>query len=235
MATYFISDIHGEYTLFRRLLDYIKFSSLDSMIVLGDFLDKGNNSIALANFIATNKNIKAISGNHEYFFMGHYQYIMREFDYNGNVDRVLDKLGEYFCGEQEKITWELVDYLESLPYYIEADEYICVHAGVALDDNCRVIKMDKQDYKHFIFDRNFANYRLAPKDSKTILFGHTPCHYANTTGQIIKTPRKDKSIKSNNILDFAKIQLDTGASHTGLLGCLRLDDMAEFYVKQQLK
>ena len=43
--TYFISDIHGEYELFCRLLDKIKFSDNDVLIVLGDMIDKGNESI----------------------------------------------------------------------------------------------------------------------------------------------------------------------------------------------
>ena len=33
MSTYFVSDIHGEYDLFMRLLDEIKFSSDDEMII----------------------------------------------------------------------------------------------------------------------------------------------------------------------------------------------------------
>lgn len=40
MSTYFVSDIHGEYDLFMRLLDEIKFSSDDEMIICGDAIDK---------------------------------------------------------------------------------------------------------------------------------------------------------------------------------------------------
>ncbi|MCL2556379.1 MAG: metallophosphoesterase [Firmicutes bacterium] len=231
MATYFISDIHGEYKLFRRLLESIKFSDSDTMIVLGDFLDKGNECIKLAKFIARTPNIKAINGNHEYFFLGHYQYVMREFDGKGSIDSVLVDLQEYFYGEQEKITWDLIDFLESLPYYVETDDYLCVHAGVKLDSNGKIMPIKEQDYNHFIFDRSLANAATIPKNSKTVIFGHTPCHYFNNTGHIIKTPHARKNNKSNIIKDFAKIQVDTGANYTGLLGCLRLDDMAEFYVE----
>lgn len=38
--TYFVSDIHGEYHLFLKLLDKLLFSDSDTMYVLGDIIDK---------------------------------------------------------------------------------------------------------------------------------------------------------------------------------------------------
>ena len=40
--TYIVSDIHGEYDLFIKLLEKIKFSNSDTMIICGDVIDKGD-------------------------------------------------------------------------------------------------------------------------------------------------------------------------------------------------
>ena len=45
MATYVISDIHGEYGKFMELLDMIHFSNEDIQYVLGDVVDRGKNPV----------------------------------------------------------------------------------------------------------------------------------------------------------------------------------------------
>ncbi len=41
MATYVISDIHGQYKMFLDLLDKIKLKDTDTLYILGDILDRG--------------------------------------------------------------------------------------------------------------------------------------------------------------------------------------------------
>ena len=65
---YFISDIHGEYDLFARLLEKIKLSGSDNLFVLGDMIDKGNDSIKVLKELYSMKNAFCILGNHEYDF-----------------------------------------------------------------------------------------------------------------------------------------------------------------------
>jgi len=40
MATYAISDLHGQYGIFEKLLEVIDFSDDDYMYVLGDAIDR---------------------------------------------------------------------------------------------------------------------------------------------------------------------------------------------------
>ena len=230
MSTYFISDVHGEYELFCRLLDKIKFSASDTLWVLGDFFDKGNHSIRLLKLIATTPQIYALIGNHEHAFLMYYAHLMREFDGQTHVDSILHCLQQYFKGESETLSWELVDYVENLPWSHETADFIAVHAGLELDASSQIIPLAKQDPNHFIYSRNLVS--TTPKNSKPVLFGHTPCYYTNQTGHIIKTPHSTKSITSTHLADFSKIRLDNGASHTHLLGCLRLNDMTEFYIRR---
>lgn len=233
MATYFVSDIHGEYELFLKLLDQINFNDDDTLFVLGDFLDKGKDSIKLVKFLMSRLNIKLIIGNHEFFFISFYQSLMRDYDGNDNIDIVLKRLQEYFPGETEQITWEIVDFIENLPLYIETDSFICVHACVELDKNGIMIPIDRQNSNMLVFDRTFANENKVPRNSKTILFGHTPCNYKNGKGRMIKTPHTTGNDNSKKMEDFAKIQLDNGVAYTKMLGALCLESMEEFYEKEE--
>ena len=101
MGTYFISDIHGEYDLFCKLLAEIDFCDSDTMIVLGDFVDKGSHPIKLAKLIASKPNIKAIQGNHEYYFLAYYHSLMKELNDGDDAEKVLKKLQDYFPEETE--------------------------------------------------------------------------------------------------------------------------------------
>ena len=45
MATYVISDIHGQYDKFIAMLDAINLRDTDTLYVLGDILDRGPHPI----------------------------------------------------------------------------------------------------------------------------------------------------------------------------------------------
>ena len=66
---YCVSDIHGHYDLFCRLLDKVKFCGGDKLYVLGDIIDKGADSVRLARLLFAMPNAVCIAGNHEYDFL----------------------------------------------------------------------------------------------------------------------------------------------------------------------
>lgn len=65
---YVISDIHGDYPSFYKMLLKINFSSSDSLCILGDVVDKGSDNLYLLEFIRHMENVCLIKGNHEYLF-----------------------------------------------------------------------------------------------------------------------------------------------------------------------
>jgi len=230
---YFISDIHGEYDLFLKLLDKIGFSDGDTMYILGDMTDKGEQSVRLVDFVRQTPNMTAILGNHEFAFVKYYHGLMRSFQSGDDADAVLDKLREYFPRRDgEKLSWDTVDYIESLPYYIESDGYVCVHAGVETDERGIILPMNKQLPEVMVYSRDFKEkyYELSPFN-KTVLFGHTPCSYENGTGRFIKTV-KTGILNPGVLTDYSKIRLDCGVYLTNVLGTLRMEDMREFYVEK---
>ena len=227
MATYVCSDIHGQYDLFMKLLEKINFSSADSLYILGDMIDKGDKSIALIDYIKNQHNIHCILDNHEYFFLNYYESLMKTCGDEFDEKKVLDGLQKYFPYDNSKITWEIMDYLETLPNYIETECFIGVHAGLKLDKNNKVFPMKEQTIQYMIFDRSFKDAKIINPFGKPIILGHTPCNYDNQTGKFVKQP----NIISSNIKDYTKIRLDNGVQYTQMFGVLRIEDMQEIYVR----
>lgn len=232
--TYFVADIHGEYELFLRLLDLIKFSPSDELIVLGDMIDKGEQSVRLVDFIAELDNARVIIGNHEYDFLKRYDGVMRDFNgSNFNDNAALTALSNGFSQYDKPLSWETVDFIDGLPAYIERENYICVHAGVELDQNGVIMPLKSTLEQLLVYDRRFKEDNcIVESNQKTVLFGHTPCSYVNDTGAFVKTAKRGV-LNPNKLTDYSKIRLDCGVYITGMLGALRLEDMREFYVRKQ--
>lgn len=229
MSTYFISDVHGRYEVFIKLLEAIKFSKNDKLIILGDIIDKGDKSIKMIKFVRNQPNIQMILGNHEYEFLNKYHNLMKNLKDGDDINLILTKLQDHFPNKKEKLEWDDIDYLDNLPYYIETDKYICVHAGLEIDLNGNILPFDKTDINYFLFDRTLKSESCFPKTNKTILFGHTPCCYDKSSGRFIKTLRQ-ANLETDNFENYLKIRLDTGVHYNLLLGALRLEDMCEFYM-----
>ena len=220
LMRYVISDIHGHYDLFRVLMDKIGFSERDELYVCGDVLDEGANGVKLLRWLADTTNAWMIRGNHEEAFLSYYASLMRECDDYGAV---LERMREY-CGEDGRyLTWELIDYLEGLPYYIEEDDFICVHAGVSMLDNGEISLLSQVPIETLLYDRRFRNPDALPKKSKCVFFGHT-----SLDNPKIRVYSRTKNPKS--IADIIKVHLDVGTFTSGVLGCFRIDDCTAYYV-----
>lgn len=221
--TYFISDIHGEYELFCRLLYKIKFSNNDVLIVLGDMIDKGNESIRVLKKIYSMDNAICILGNHEYDFLKFYRAKMR--NAVSDFDEILNELQAYFPNERSRLSWELLDWLDGLPRYIVTDKYIGVHAGVPLEKDGTIKPIEQATTEQLVYDRNFKNPTTTVNDTRTVLYGHTPTSYLNGTGKIIAYPRKSGS-------GYSRVHIDTGVYLTGMLGCFCFENGNCYYVSR---
>lgn len=227
--TYVISDIHGEYQLFIELLKKIQFDKTDKMIINGDIFDKGKESVKLLKFIKEQPNIYLIFGNHEYNFLCYYNSIMRNLEDDFIQTEVLQQINEYFNFQNEKLTWEDIEWLEQCPNFYENKDFICVHAGVELDENNQVKNLNETNVNFLINDRKFKEPNIVVKNSKCILFGHTPTRYINNEDRIIKYKRENV-VNPISINDFYKIHLDCGTCYSHTLGCLCIDNLNEYYV-----
>lgn len=224
---YVCSDIHAEYDLFIKLLEKINFSNADTMYIAGDVIDKGKDSVRLMQFVMSKPNIHTIIGNHEHDFLKYYWSLMQQTV--ENFDNVLKKLQTFFPDGQ-LLTWDIVDYIEALPYYLQTEDFVLVHSGVPIDENNYALSPEGIEPERLVYDRRFKDLDVLPKTEKCIFFGHTPTSYICGEPKILKYK---KPLAARNCLkDYCKINLDVGTWINGVMGCLCVDTLEEFYVKK---
>ena len=228
--TYCISDIHGEYDLFMRLLDKIGYEDDDTLMVCGDFIDKGTGSLKVAKTLFDLPNAYCLMGNHEHMFFKFYRARMHSAVMDFDV--ILRHLQGYFPKDGALLDWDMVDRFAELPAYIERDDFICVHAGVPLDIHNRLLPLDEVDEEIMIYDRRFKEPSLLPLDAPCVFFGHTPSTAVNGRPEIIAYPKASRLAHSPCISDYAKIHLDTGAYATGVMGCFCVEECLSYYVNK---
>ncbi len=226
MSIYVMSDLHGEADLFHAMLKQIQFSEEDTLYILGDVIDRGPNGIALLQEIMNTPNMVMLLGNHEEMMLQCCHTNVSALDFlrwnrNGNAATVgaLRRLG---VKEQKAI----LEYLRGLPRHLKIQvdgiSYYLVH-GFPSDDP------EEELWKRP--ELNEPN----PFTETRVIVGHTPVLN-------LVVPREDRN-RFIQIMDkrnehpqilFARgyIDIDCGCSYSETmktLGCLRLDDLAEFY------
>ena len=227
---YVVSDLHGEYDLFLTLLGKLKFTSGDTMYVCGDVVDKGTQSIRLAKYLQKLPNAKCILGNHEYAFLKHYWALMQNSP--SDFDGLLKELQRYFPDDGELLDWDTIDWFESLPYYIEEQDFICVHAGAPLDLKGRVLPLEKATPEQLVYDRRFKEADKVVNDSKCVFFGHTPTSAVTHGKSRILTYLREGG-EGKHISDYYKIHLDVGSYLSGVLACFCIDTCTPIYAERE--
>lgn len=225
---YVLSDIHGEFDKFMLMLDKINFSKDDVMYILGDVIDRGEKSIELLKFIKSKNNINFLLGNHEYEMLNYFNNKPNCWFDNGGFDTYKELIR---LPQSEFI--DILNFIETRPMYHIEDNYILVHGGLKIPRHINVLNIEiflsKQIPDTFLWIREkfFTKQAL---ENYTIIFGHTPTYKLYRSVDNINPPIPfsiwyDKKYKD-------KIGIDCGAvfsRYGGRLGCLRLDDMKEFY------
>ena len=85
---YVMSDIHGEKDRYDAMLELIRFSDEDTLIVIGDVIDRGPQGVDILKDIMRRPNVKFLIGNHELmmletFWSGNDYDARRLWTYNG--------------------------------------------------------------------------------------------------------------------------------------------------------
>lgn len=237
-----MSDIHGQYDMFIRMLEQIKFNENDKLYILGDIVDRGPKSIEIYKYIREHNNIELLMGNHEsmmYNALIPYGRSGKSLWYgNGGLSTVA-QYREMSKEEQQ----EMLSYFEKLPYYkiIEMNNitYVLCHAGLV--DYLGVDSIDETIAAN-IQDDNILWLRPCSDeiDNYVIIHGHTPTGYLAFTPESVQPQKyRQDEVCTQPCPDFTiyksdtglEINIDCGAAIPEKLGCLRLDDMKEFYIE----
>lgn len=213
-----ISDIHGCFRPFYELVvNIIRLTKSDKLILLGDYIDRGEHSKEVIDFIIDLRkegfDIDALIGNHELMLIDAWNEpdLMHLWSLNGG----LLTLQSFGIEDIREIESHYLEFFNSLNYYLNLGNVIFVHAG--FDDLAPDPFLDKQS---MVWEcRPF--YQNALLSGKTIVHGHRP-----KTISYVKRLLGEKS---------PVIPIDTGCVYNreagyGFLSALELNSMSLFSV-----
>ena len=233
---YVTSDIHGNYKRYQALLAKINLTKKDALIILGDIVDRGKQSMEILLDAMQRENIFVILGNHEQLALMWLTKLNQTIT-NESIDQFSTELMEileewlFHLGGQAtldsfmrlspKERTAVLDYLDELPVYetfeINHQKYLLVHGGLENFNNDKAIDDYSED--ELIWCR--PDYRSPYFEDAIVIAGHTP------TRTILENPRPDYIFKANNHID-----IDCGCGYPdGQLGCICLNTMEEFYIR----
>lgn len=230
MSTYVMSDIHGEYDKYRKMLETINFSDDDVLYILGDVIDRGDKPIMLLRDMSVRANIIPVAGNHEIMALDVLRSLLVEVTQDNYDSQITKELIEKMFEWQQNggditlrqfkelpidVRISLFEYLEEFSPY----EVVRVKDNTFILTHCGNISSEKPLSQHSIFELAFTRAdfckRVFDDSSIYCISGHTPTLALTNKPEIYK--------KNNNY------NIDCGAVFGGRLACLRLDDFCEFY------
>ena len=234
MATYVISDIHGEYDMFMEMVKKIGLKEEDTLYILGDIFDRGPHPIKTVLELMKMPNAICMVGNHELMALENLEFLMQEI-----TDMSIDQLDEKTL--DNLVTWQyngskttidefrlldretqhsIIDFIKEFliceELTVAGRDYLLVHAG--LGNYSPEKEIDDYSLKELIWDR--ADYEIEYFPDVYVVTGHTP------TQMIAGNPRPGYIYRKNN-----HIAIDCGCYRPdGRLAAICLDTGEEYYV-----
>ena len=191
MGTYVMSDIHGCYGAFMRMLDKIGFGDDDRLIIAGDIIDRGGQNFEMLEWLENKSaNIEVLMGNHEYDFTfanvpAALEYIDaydQEAGFAGvEIDPYYDQYGTVEELIRKGVTPGRLAYWAQLmrrfKYYriltVNNKKYIIVHASYVSEEKYMRLNGTMEGITdYYIWNRDAFFYDEGRGD--TVIFGHTP-------------------------------------------------------------
>ena len=227
-VVYVVSDLHGCYDKYIKLLERLKMNPNDFLYILGDIVDRGSDGMKILLDLINRKNVFSYRGNHD-----HYAQIMLRNFAIANDGCFADGLEETFrlwLSDGGSPTYEeflkldeskqqaALSYLNSLPLFEEltvgGQKFFLAHT---VPEKAKMLNIDSCRISDFIMGE--PEYEKMYFEDMLIVTGHTPTGFIDPeyAGQIWK---------GNN-----HIAIDCGAVFGNHLGCICLDTMEEIYVE----
>ena len=222
---YVMSDLHGCYDLYIKMLEKINFSDTDTLYILGDVIDRGNEGIEILLDMMKRKNIIPLLGNHDYTALTLLKKLKKK-----ATKELLDIFKAWLSdggittyqkykvlSDKEKA--DIISYLDCFSIFEELEvqgrKFFMSHTVPSRE---LMLDFDNINWQELIIGE--CEYDKVYFEDKYIITGHTP------TALIDHTSR-GKILEYNN-----HIAIDCGAFFTGILGCICLDTMEKFYVEK---
>ncbi len=166
-----IGDIHGCFDSLKELVeDKIQLQKNDKLILLGDYIDRGDKSKEVVDFIIelleNGYDVIPLMGNHEAMLLDAYE---SENNTSKWIQNGGDKtLKSFEINTLKNIESKYIKFFKDLRYYYSFEDYLFVHAG--FNDN---VVNPFTDYYSMLwkYKESYTNPVFA---NKTIIHGHNP-------------------------------------------------------------
>ena len=88
---YVMSDLHGCFEEYKRMLEKIDFRRSDTLYILGDIVDRGSQSIQILQDMMVRSNVFPILENHEYMLNECLDFMLSEIN-EENISTINDAI-----------------------------------------------------------------------------------------------------------------------------------------------
>ncbi len=164
-----VGDIHGCASALDALLDRIEPRDSDTIVMLGDYVDRGPDSVAVIERLMKlehESTVIPLIGNHEVM-------MLTALDHPAELHFWLQCGGQStvdsYGGELSEIPFSHLDFLRSCRLYYETEAFFFVHANYVAD-----LPLDKQPHQTLLWDHLTNNVPPPHRSGKTAVVGHTP-------------------------------------------------------------
>ena len=214
-----MTDIHGSFDLFEKILEKLYFSKNDLLIILGDSCDRGEYTYEIYDWYIVKRkkgyNIIHLLGNHEdmlfksrydeeyrlnWLYNGGNQTIRSFFRHQNRIEDVMEYIRDNRFYEEQ---W-IFDFIEEMPHIIESENYLFVHAGIDFSKS-----LQEQKLRYIVWTRD--NWYEKNNTEKTVYYGHTP--------------QNEITVKNNCV------NMDRGAFFSDVLNCIELKENKIYIVE----
>lgn len=161
-----IGDVHGHYEALLVLLNEIAPNDSDAVYFLGDLIDRGPQSAQVVEFVKKN-HYRCLLGNHEQMLLQVMasqmmtSEIFQDWLYCGGYQTLLSY--------NYKVSQDHLDWMKTLPLYLDLGDIWLVHAGVHPD-----FPIEDQSVEEFCWIRDEFHCMTKPYfPDKLIITGHT--------------------------------------------------------------
>ncbi|MBE6633979.1 MAG: fructose-bisphosphatase class III [Ruminococcaceae bacterium] len=231
--TYVMSDLHGQYEKYLNMLKKIEFSERDELYVLGDVVDRGPHPIQLLWDMSMRPNVYPLMGNHDWMAANILKKLNTEiteenFSTHLNAKWMealslwMEDGGETTLREFRSLSREdreaVLEYFSEFAPYEELEvggnRFVLVHGNLPRFNPSRSL----EDYDGIGMITSRADYGKVYYPDRYLITGHTP------------TCKIDEAYTGKIYWENRHIAVDCGAGWGLPLGCIRLEDLQEFYV-----
>ena len=247
MAIYVCSNIHGQYELYKEMLNTINFNQDDQLFILGDMIDRGSDGIDILFDVMKHPNVTCLLGNHELMMWEHLNQTLEQRIWRDKRSRIW--LSSFNGGKVTKKAYKKLtiqeqklidDYIRSLylQYELKIDNktILLSHSDFVQSEGTVRWKERSQNevfdivwnspwrFWHWVSEEKYKD------DNRLHIIGHVPVQYVLLEDRMHETkPYQAYEWLENNI-----INIDLGCGLIGqldkLFPCLCVMNLTEYLV-----